>query len=321
MTSIKPKTIKEVRFDGRPFEYRRPNDKYRWDNDVETGGWESSPHSYGWLNPLYKYSEGQVTDAARALRISNVNRESEVTQILDKIRNPYPAPTPAPAAESNNTQNNEATPATINNTYADEIAEIEETSAEIEETAAEIEATSAPSKPAAKDFITRFGGNTDTMAHSGMVGVRAAEAAGYSIAQIQQMGIEQGITFGSGAQTYFNQQRQKKFDDQLEAIKQQNAANLQQLTIDQNTRLDKIAADQQRRSDELAASQRIYQQNQARSGQLGALQIGGAAKTPRTGGTQGFKRRKLQINPVTANALEGILGAAKAATTTNTLNI
>ena len=56
-------------------------------------------------------------------------------------------------------------------------------------------------------------------------------------------------------------------------------------------------------SDELASGQLTYQQNQARSGQLGALQIGGATETPRTGGTQGFKRRKLQINPVTANAL------------------
>ena len=169
--------------------------------------------------------------------------------------------------------------------------------------------------------MTRFGGNTETMAHSGMAGVRAAEDAGYSIAQIQQMGIDQGISFGSGAQTYFNQQRQKSFDDQLAAMQQQNAANLQQLTIDQNTRLDTMAADQQRRSDELAAGQRTYQQNQARSGQLGALQIGGAAETPRTGGTQGFKRRKLQINPVTANALAGILGGAAAATKTNTLNV
>lgn len=177
------------------------------------------------------------------------------------------------------------------------------------------------SKPAAKDFITRFGGNTETMAHSGLGAVRAAQDAGYSIAQIQQMGIDQGISFGSGAQTYFNQQRQKGFDDQLAAIQQQNAANLQQLTIDQNTRLDTMAADQQRRSDELAAGQRTYQQNQARSGQLGALQIGGAAETPRTGGTQGFKRRKLQINPATANALSGILGGTAAATKTNTLNV
>jgi len=197
----------------------------------------------------------------------------------------------------------EATPPVIDNVYNDEIN------------------NTTVSAPAAKDFITKYGGNTDTMAHSGLSAVKAAEAAGLSIAQIQQMGIDQGISFGSGAQTYFNQQRQKSFNDQLEKIQQQNAANLKQLTIDQNTRLDKMAADQQRRSDELAAGQRTYQQNQARSGQLGALQIGGAAETPRTGGTQGFKRRKLQINPVTANALSGILGATAALTKTNVLNV
>lgn len=210
----------------------------------------------------------------------------------------------APAAETQaETTTTTKTDPVINNVYGNEID------------------NRTASKPAAKDFIDRFGGNKETYAHSGLGGVRAAEAAGYSIAQIQQMGIDQGISFGSGAQTYFNQQRQKTFDDQLTAMAQQNAANLKQLTIDQNTRLDKMDADQQRRSDELAAGQRTYQQNQARSGQLGALQIGGSAETPRTGGTQGFKRRKLQINPVTANALSGILGGAKAATKTNVLNV
>lgn len=211
----------------------------------------------------------------------------------------------APASDSNNnnTQNNNSTPATINNPYADEID------------------NRTASKPAAKDFITRFGGNTDTMAHSGLSAVKRAEAAGYSIAQIQQMGIDQGISFGSGAQTYFNQQRQKSFDDQLAAIQQQNAANLQQLTIDQNTRLDKMAAEQKAAEEKLALGQRTSLLNQARSGQMGALQIGGASETPRTGGTQGFKRRKLQINPVTANALSGILGGTSAATPTNVLNV
>ena len=211
----------------------------------------------------------------------------------------------APASDSNNnnTQNNNSTPATINNPYADEID------------------NRTASKPAAKDFITRFGGNTDTMAHSGLSAVKRAEAAGYSIAQIQQMGIDQGISFGSGAQTYFNQQRQKSFDDQLAAIQQQNAANLQQLTIDQNTRLDKMAAEQKAASEKLALGQRTSLLNLARSGQMGALQIGGASETPRTGGTQGFKRRKLQINPVTANALSGILGGTSAATPTNVLNV
>ena len=184
----------------------------------------------------------------------------------------------------------------------------------------EIDSRTTPG-PTPKDFIDRFGGNKETYAHSGLSAVKRAEDAGLSIAQIQQMGIDQGISFGTRAQSYFNQQRQKTFDDQVAAIQQQNAANLQQLTIDQNTRLDKMDADQRRRSDELAAGQRTYQQNQARSGQLGALQIGGAAETPRTGGTQGFKRRKLQINPATADALSGILGTAKAVMKTNVLNV
>lgn len=100
-----------------------------------------------------------------------------------------------------------------------------------------------------------------------------------------------------------------------------NALFLQTLQNSQKSSLAQMAADQQRRSTELAASQRTYQQNQARAGQLGALQIGGSSQTPRTGGTQGFKRRKLQINPVTSNALSGILGAGSTATTTNTLNV
>jgi hypothetical protein len=174
--------------------------------------------------------------------------------------------------------------------------------------------------PTPKDFIDKFGGNKETYAHSGLAAVKAAEKAGYSIADIQQMGIDQGISFGSGARTYFDQQRQKSFDDQLAAIQQQNAANLQQLTIDQNTRLDKMAAEQKAASEKLALGQRTSLLNQARSGQMGALQIGGATQTPRTGGTQGFKRRKLQINPVTANALAGILGGTSAATQTNVLN-
>jgi|14_taG_2_1085336.scaffolds.fasta_scaffold26878_2 hypothetical protein len=210
------------------------------------------------------------------------------------------------AAETESKTTEEAptkTDPVINNPYADQID------------------NRTASKPTAKDFITRFGGNTETMAHSGLAAVRKAEDAGYSIGQIQQMGIDQGISFGSGAQTYFNQQRQKSFDDQLAAIQRQSAANLKQLTIDQNTRLDKMAADQQRRSDELATGQRTYQQNEARASQMGALQIAGSSETPRTGGTQGFKRRKLQINPVTANALAGILGGAAGSKTTNALNV
>jgi len=114
---------------------------------------------------------------------------------------------------------------------------------------------------------------------------------------------------------------QQDYQRQIAAQAAQQQNYLNNLQIQQNTRLDKMAADQQRRSDELATGQRTYQQNEARASQMGALQIAGSSETPRTGGTQGFKRRKLQINPVTANALAGILGGAAGSKTTNALNV
>ncbi len=81
-----------------------------------------------------------------------------------------------------------------------------------------------------------------------------------------------------------------------------------------------MALDAKTRADDLALGQRTYQQNQSRSNQLSNLQIGGT-EAPQTGGTQGFKRRKLQVNPVTANALSGILGGSSATSSTNTLNV
>ena len=39
-----------------------------------------------WLNPLYKYSQGAVEDAANALGIKNVNKEDEVNRILEYMR-------------------------------------------------------------------------------------------------------------------------------------------------------------------------------------------------------------------------------------------
>lgn len=221
--------------------------------------------------------------------------------------NVYKKDAPAAAAPAEETKSEptaqETTPTVINNPYADEI-----------------DNRTTPG-PTPKDFIDRFGGNKETYAHSGLAAVRAAEAAGYSIPQIQQMGIDQGISFGSGAQTYFNQARETQYQNQLAEMQRQQTAYLNDLQIQQNQRLDQMAAEQKAAAESLALGQRTSLQNQARAGQIGALQIGGASQTPRAGGTQGFKRRKLQINPVTANALEGILGGTSAATQTNVLNV
>lgn len=221
--------------------------------------------------------------------------------------NIYKKDAPAAAAPAEETRSEptaqETTPTVIDNPYGNEV-----------------DNRTTPG-PTPKDFIDRFGGNKETYAHSGLAAVKEAEKAGYSISQIQQMGIDQGISFGSGAQAYFNQARETQYQNQLAEMQRQQTAYLNDLQIQQNQRLDQMAAEQKAAAEALALGQRTSLQNQARAGQIGALQIGGESQTPRAGGTQGFKRRKLQINPVTANALEGILGGTSAATQTNVLNV
>jgi hypothetical protein len=116
-------------------------------------------------------------------------------------------------------------------------------------------------------------------------------------------------------------QMQQGFAAQAAAASQRQQQAINSLRTQQDTRFNQLATEQKEATAKLEQGQRTYQQNQSRSGQVGALQIGGAAETPRTGGTQGFKRRKLQINPVTANALEGILGNSKTTAKTNVLNV
>ena len=71
-----------VKFDGQPFEYRRPTmSKYG-----TRGGERMSRHAYDWLNPVYDYSEGRVTDAALQLGITNVHQPEQVQRILSEIR-------------------------------------------------------------------------------------------------------------------------------------------------------------------------------------------------------------------------------------------
>ena len=114
----------------------------------------------------------------------------------------------------------------------------------------------------------------------------------------------------------------QKYRADADRLAAEQARYINDLQIQQNERMSQLAAEQERKSRELASNQLTYQQNQSRSGQLGALQIAGSSETPRTGGTQGFKRRKLQINPVTANALSDTLGGPSTTTKkTNVLNV
>ena len=53
-------------------------------------------------------------------------------------------------------------------------------------------------------FINTYGGNKETMAHSGMSAVQRAVDNGMTISQIQAQAAREGISFGSKAQDYIN---------------------------------------------------------------------------------------------------------------------
>ena len=78
----------EFSIDGKSWEYRDPG---KYNDSVSDGASKQdndfNRHAYGMTNPLYDYSYGQVRDAAKTLGIGNVNKEEEVTSIIDQIQN------------------------------------------------------------------------------------------------------------------------------------------------------------------------------------------------------------------------------------------
>ena len=221
----------------------------------------------------------------------------------------------APAkAEAEAEAEAQAPPPVINNVYQDRIKDLEATNA-----------------ARAYTFSTEYGERTDRF---GRADYNEASKRGSDTDIFNFLNKNQGIlaahnSAGQAGGLYETlkaaaareEAAKPDFGAQLAKIQQEQTAYLNNLQVQQNQRLDKMAAEQKAAAEELALGQRTSLLNQARSGQMGALQIGGASQTPRTGGTQGFKRRKLQINPVTANALSGILGGTSAATQTNVLNV
>ena len=82
---------KALTIDGKSWSYRDPSNKkeVQWGRgDRGTAGKPKPRNSnaYGWTNPLYDYSKGQVSDAARELGIGNVDEKKEVKSILKYIR-------------------------------------------------------------------------------------------------------------------------------------------------------------------------------------------------------------------------------------------
>jgi|TARA_B100000530_G_scaffold253145_1_gene167004 hypothetical protein len=150
-------------------------------------------------------------------------------------------------------------------------------------------------------FINRFGGNTETMAHSGLKAVKAAEAAGLSIGEIQRMAAAQGVQFGIGAQEYFKEKQgpspQDMFATQIASMQEMFQQSMQQ----QQTQYMQM---QQAQEERMAALQQQMQQamvaQQTRPEVAGVKMAQGSAGTPmqiaRRGVTGAFGRRGMRIS-------------------------
>ncbi|MDB4682241.1 hypothetical protein OAE68_01025 [Synechococcus sp. AH-551-A10] len=97
--------------DGKDFSYRDPGISNSYSTsrkpDNRYGDFDGgNSNAYEYTNPLYQYSQGRVSDAARALGIGNVNSKKEVNQILGQIRNPQSSVLPQINTPNNNNNNN-----------------------------------------------------------------------------------------------------------------------------------------------------------------------------------------------------------------------
>ena len=147
-------------------------------------------------------------------------------------------------------------------------------------------------------FIGKYGGNEGTMAHAGLQAVSAASQAGLSYDEMRRQASAEGVTFQSGAQQVFRQYdaQQAELQRQLEA-EQRQMERLKQMEIGQRTQ---------------AA-------NTARAGLESKFQISSGSQSPKTAGTQGFKRRQLQVNPTAYKSIAA--GSAQQAPLPGVINV
>jgi hypothetical protein len=98
----------------------------------------------------------------------------------------------------------------------------------------------------------------------------------------------------------------------LEEKRAQEIARQEQLQLEAEAR-------QAERLRQMEIGARTQAANKARAGLQSSLQIKSQSKAPGTGGTQGFKRRKLQVNPTAYSAVAA--GAPTTSTAPGVLNV
>jgi len=141
-------------------------------------------------------------------------------------------------------------------------------------------------------FIETYGGNLSTMAHSGLAAVKRAEAAGLSIGQIQDIGRREGISFGSGAQDYFQRSNlATQFASQIAGIQ----TSMQQQIDAQRRQMEQQQQEYQRRVEEMQQQALQAQTRQAAAPQTAQVAAPSKSLFIRPGASTRFSRPELQI--------------------------
>ena len=156
----------------------------------------------------------------------------------------------------------------------------------------------------ATSFIAQYGGNEETMGHSGLNALNRAQAAGLSLGQIRSQAEAEGIQFGERAANVLRQdaQIQSITDSFRQQIAEMNRAREQELAqMQQQFKIEseRMRREQQKQMMEQQKAAQVQMANAARAGVEGELKLG-AGRTGR--GVEAFKRR-LKITPSTAQGL------------------
>ena len=156
----------------------------------------------------------------------------------------------------------------------------------------------------ATSFIAQYGGNEETMGHSGLNALNRAQAAGLSLGQIRSQAEAEGIQFGERAANVLRQdaQIQSITDSFRQQIAEMNRAREQELAqMQQQFKIEseRTRREHQKQMMEQQKAAQVQMANAARAGVEGELKLG-AGRTGR--GVEACKRR-LKITPSTAQGL------------------
>jgi DNA-binding transcriptional MerR regulator len=156
----------------------------------------------------------------------------------------------------------------------------------------------------ATSFIAQYGGNEETMGHSGLTALNRAQAAGLSLGQIRSQAAAEGIQFGERAANVLRQDETiqsitDSFTQQIAELNRDREQDLAQMQRQFKIESERMRREQQKQMMEQQKAAQVQMANAARAGVEGELKLG-AGRTGR--GVEAFKRR-LKITPSTAQGL------------------